>query len=127
MGLTRTDGYTESQTRLAELAKAIGHPARVAILEHLFSCECICGQLVDALPLSQATVSQHLKAMKEAGLIDGKVDGTSVCYCINHETWDEIREIFGNLFVASEDCKCRQDNHSADPATLPIPDPEKVA
>lgn len=98
MGLTHTDGYSPRQNRLASLAKAIGHPARVAILEALFRRECICGDLVRALPLSQATVSQHLKAMKDAGLIRSRDQGTSVCYMIDPEIWSEAREVFESLF-----------------------------
>jgi len=87
MGTTKSALFTEQQNSLAALAKALGHPARIAILEHLLSKgTCVCGDLVDVLPLSQATVSQHLKALKEAGIIQGTVDGVYRCYCIDQES-----------------------------------------
>ena len=74
MGTTKTENFTESQVRIAQLAKAIGHPARIAILQYLIGCNsCVCGDIVDALPLAQATVSQHLKELKRAGLIKGRI------------------------------------------------------
>lgn len=81
------------------MSKAIGHPARVAILEFLIKNNtCICGDIVDELPLSQSTVSQHLKELKNAGLIKGTIQGPRVCYCIDDEVWSELREKFGALF-----------------------------
>ena len=91
MGKSKTHAFTELQNRLAQTAKAIGHPARIAILQHLAaSRSCYCGDIVEELPLSQSTVSQHLKALKEAGLISGNIDGSAVCYCINEEAWNEL-------------------------------------
>lgn len=99
MGLTRTDRFTTEQNTVAQLAKAIGHPARVAILEHLIKTDtCITGDLVNVLPLAQATVSQHLKELKDAGLIRGTIQGTSVCYCLDKERWKQCIEIFNHLF-----------------------------
>ena len=110
MGLTKTEAFTEDQNELANLAKALGHPARIAILQHLLKINaCICGDLVDVLPLSQPTVSQHLKALKSVGLIKGSIEGTSVNYCIDAERWNQVREQFNILFdtlVAEQDCSC---------------------
>ena len=84
MALAKTDEFTSKQNKTATMLKALGHPARVAIVEYLIKCDsCVCGDIVDRLPLAQATVSQHLKALKEAGIIQGTVEGTSVCYCID--------------------------------------------
>ncbi len=99
MGLTKTENFTETQNEMATIAKAIAHPARIAILEYLLKSEsCITGDLVEFLPLAQATVSQHLKELKNIGLIKGTIDGTSVCYCINYEVWNDVRAHFSNFF-----------------------------
>ena len=98
MGLTKSTLFTAQENRMAELAKAIGHPARVAIIRHLVVTNaCICGDLVDVLRLSQSTVSQHLRALKQVGLIKGNIEGTSTCYCINQEVWEEAKLIFTQL------------------------------
>lgn len=90
---------------LATTCKALSHPARLAILQTLANRgTCICGEIVDAMPLSQATVSQHLKVLKGAGLITGETQGQSSCYCINTETMGELREKFGLLFGSLEEC-----------------------
>jgi DNA-binding transcriptional ArsR family regulator len=90
MGLTKTEAFTESQNALASYAKALAHPARIAILEHLIQEDkCICGDLVDILPLAQATVSQHLAELKKAGLIKGTISGTSMCYCLDKSAWEK--------------------------------------
>ncbi|MCB9185460.1 MAG: winged helix-turn-helix transcriptional regulator [Flavobacteriales bacterium] len=84
MGLTKTHQFTKEQNDLAELAKAMAHPARIAILQYLSKQNsCVCGSIVNEIGLAQATVSQHLKALKEAGLIQGTVEGATVCYCLN--------------------------------------------
>ena len=99
MGLTKKEAFTDLQVELAELAKAIGHPARVAIIQFLVNHDaCVCGDIVDELPLSQSTVSQHLKALKQIGLIKGEIDGPSVCYCINQEKWSDVQDMFGVFF-----------------------------
>ena len=99
MGTTKTENFTANQVRIAQLAKAIGHPARIAILQYLISRQsCVCGDIVDELPLSQATVSQHLKELKDAGIIRGEISGVNTCYCINEQVWDEINGAFGFLF-----------------------------
>lgn len=99
MGLTHTDKFTEEQNELAIYAKALGHPARIAILQHLLKAnQCICGDLVDVLPLAQATISQHLKELKTAGIIQGNISGTSVCYCINPDTWQKMSTLINGMF-----------------------------
>lgn len=98
MGITKTEGFSESQVRTANLAKALGHPARIAILEQLMESQpCICGDLVDVLPLSQATVSQHLRELKNVGLIQGTIDGPRVNYRINEEAWAEAKHLLSLL------------------------------
>src|SRR5580704_1862780 len=93
MGLTKTEIFTEEQNRLAVLLKALAHPARIAILQQIINANaCICGDLADELGLAQPTISQHLKELKNAGLIQGTIDGVSVCYCINTEKWGELKE-----------------------------------
>jgi len=98
MGLTKTEHFTESQNRLAALAKAVGHPARIAILQFLAKQQsCVCGSIVEEVGLAQATVSQHLKALKEAGLITGTISGVSTCYCIDQKGISELREMLNGL------------------------------
>ncbi|MDJ1503445.1 metalloregulator ArsR/SmtB family transcription factor [Xanthocytophaga agilis] len=101
MGLTKTESFTERQNKLASVFKALAHPARVAILQVLIEKNaCICGDIVEELPLSQPTVSQHLKELKSVGLIKGEIEGTSVCYCINEQTWNEVKELATTLFAS---------------------------
>ena len=91
-------GPSSSDAELARLAKALGHPARVAIVRRLLAQgECVCGEIVEGLPLAQATVSQHLKVLKEAGLIAGEVDGPRVCYCVNPKAVQRIKELIGAI------------------------------
>lgn len=98
MGATKTDHFTDSQNELAVLAKALGHPARIAIIEYLLKVEtCICGDIVNELPLAQPTVSQHLKELKNAGLIKGNVEGNAICYCVNEEGFEKIKSFFQNI------------------------------
>lgn len=93
MGLTKTEEFTKAQNDLAVIAKALGHPARVAILQFLVKTRtCVCGDIVEKLPLSQSTVSQHLKELKNAGLIKGEIDGPSVCYCIDEKAWNKAKK-----------------------------------
>ncbi len=99
MGVTKTEIFTEEQNRVADLAKAFAHPARVAILQLLAQKKaCVCGDLVEELPLAQATVSQHLKELKRIGIIQGEINPPRVCYCINEPVWEEARQAFGALF-----------------------------
>jgi DNA-binding transcriptional ArsR family regulator len=93
MGITKTDAFTTNQNELATLFKAMAHPARIAIIEFLLQNEkCICGDIVDELPLAQATISQHLKELKNANLIKGTIEGTAICYCLNQEVFTELNE-----------------------------------
>ncbi|GAB3870475.1 metalloregulator ArsR/SmtB family transcription factor [Hymenobacter segetis] len=92
--------FTEAEQRLAAIAKALGHPARVAIVRLLAQRRaCVCGELVLELPLSQSTVSQHLKELKAAGLVQGEVDGPRVCYCLDPAGWAVARQLLGNLLA----------------------------
>ncbi|MGB7394267.1 MAG: metalloregulator ArsR/SmtB family transcription factor [Pricia sp.] len=109
MGLTKSEIFTEEQNTIANFGKVFGHPARVAILQHLFRIEfCICGDLVDEIGLAQPTISQHLKELKYLGLIKGNVEGTSVCYCIDTAKWTEMKELMAQFLnqdiSAKADC-----------------------
>ena len=99
MGTTKTKDYSVQELSIAKYAKALSHPARAAILNVLLKRQsCICGDIVDELPLSQSTVSQHLKELKAAGLIKGDIDGVSVCYCIDEKEWNKAKLLLGQLF-----------------------------
>lgn len=99
MGTSKTKDYSAQELSVAKYAKALSHPARVAILNLLLKKQsCICGDIVDELPLSQSTVSQHLKELKAAGLIKGDIDGVSVCYCIDEKEWNKAKNQLGLLF-----------------------------
>ncbi len=105
MGATKTEHFTGKQNELALLAKAIAHPARIAILDYLLKVDaCICGDIVTELPLAQPTISQHLKELKNAGLIKGDIEGNSVCYCINVKKWKKFQKMI-NLFFDKYDVK----------------------
>lgn len=92
MGTTKTEDFTVRQNRLAKYLKVLGHPARIAILDVLLKRQaCVCGDIVNELPLSQSTVSQHLKELKEAGLIKGEIEGVRICYCIDEKAWLQMR------------------------------------
>jgi predicted transcriptional regulator len=107
MGITKTELFTKSQNEVAAMAKAIAHPARIAILQHLLRINaCICNDLVEELGLAQATISQHLKELKSAGLIQGNIEGTSVCYCLNPTVWNKYRETFGGFFKKLDQTNC---------------------
>ncbi|MEO7310084.1 MAG: metalloregulator ArsR/SmtB family transcription factor [Chitinophagaceae bacterium] len=99
MAIHKKEAFSKKEQELAAFAKAIAHPARIAILKILaLRNECICGEIVGVLPLSQSTVSQHLKALKDAGLISGSVDGPRSCYCINWKAFDKFNNDFCSLF-----------------------------
>lgn len=99
MGATKSDLFTKQQNDIANMAKAIAHPARIAILQYLVKKNaCICGDLVEELGLAQATISQHLKELKNAGIIKGAIEGVSVCYCINAKVWKQYKELFSAFF-----------------------------
>ncbi len=98
MGATKSADYKQKETDLAKYAKALSHPARIAILNLLIKKQaCICGDIVEELPLSQSTVSQHLKELKEAGIIKGEIEGNAVCYCIDEKVWSRVK-LQMNLF-----------------------------
>lgn len=99
MGTTKTGTYSKQVITLADFTKALGHPARIAILQYLLNKPgCMCGDIVNELPLSQATVSQHLKALKAIGLIQGEIEGVSVCYCIHIPTWNQYKKALEQFF-----------------------------
>ena len=101
MATTKHDVFTAQEQHLSMLAKALAHPARIAILKTLAERgTCVCGQVVEVLPLAQATVSQHLKELKEAGLIKGEVDGPRMCYCLDYDALALAAQEFSTLFVA---------------------------
>ncbi|MDF4223110.1 MAG: metalloregulator ArsR/SmtB family transcription factor [Maribacter dokdonensis] len=108
MGLAKTEMFTDEQNKISLFAKAFGHPARVAILQHLFKIDtCICGDLVNEIGLAQPTISQHLKELKNLGLIKGNVEGTSVCYCIDKENWASMKDIMTHFLdqdISSNNC-----------------------
>lgn len=102
MGTSKTEIFTEQQNVLANYAKALSHPARIAIVQHLMSTNtCVCGDIVNEIGLAQATVSQHLKELKKAGIIQGTVEGTSVCYCIDANAWKQLSAILG-AFISKD-------------------------
>ena len=99
MGTAKTEDFTIKENKIAKYAKALAHPARIAILQLLVKKQaCVCGNIVEELPLSQSTVSQHLKELKEAGLIKGEIDGAKVCYCIDEKEWENAKTYFTTFF-----------------------------
>jgi DNA-binding transcriptional ArsR family regulator len=103
MGATKTDHFTDKQNAIATLAKALGHPARVAIVDYLLKVEaCICGDIVNELPLAQPTVSQHLKELKNAGIIKGEIEGNTICYCLDKNSIDKLQSYFANISTQLE-------------------------
>ena len=106
MGVSKTDQFNEVQNRLASIAKALAHPARIAIVEYLLKTDtCICGDIVNELPLAQPTVSQHLKELKNAGLIQGSIEGNSICYCLNEKSINKIQTYFKFISTKLNDTK----------------------
>ena len=100
MAVHKKEAFSQREQDLAAFAKALSHPARIAILKVLAQRnECICGEIVDVLPLAQSTVSQHLKELKMAGLIDGSIDGPRSCYCINWKVFEKFNSDFSSLFI----------------------------
>ncbi len=101
MGSSKTEAFTLQQVELANIAKALAHPARIAILQLLLTrTSCVCGDIVEELPLAQATVSQHLKVLKDAGLIKGEIDPRNSCYCIDFRVWNELGGLLSQFFQA---------------------------
>jgi len=98
MGVTKKEKFNQEQNEIATVAKVFAHPARVAIIQQLFKLNaCVCGDLVNEIGLAQPTISQHLKELKNLGIIKGEVEGTSVCYCINDEVWNKTKKLFVNF------------------------------
>ena len=108
MGSTKTELFSKKHLQTAAMAKALAHPARIAILQYLAKTQgCICGDLVEELGLAQATISQHLKELKAVGLIHGNVEGTATCYCIDAGVWNQYADIFSTFFsYRISDSKC---------------------
>jgi ArsR family transcriptional regulator len=103
MGATKTDHFTEKQNAIATLAKAMGHPARIAIIDYLLKVDaCICGDIVNELPLAQPTVSQHLKELKNAGIIKGNIEGNAICYCIDEKVLAKLQSYFTGISTKIE-------------------------
>src|ERR1700684_2278993 len=104
MGVTKSEIFTDKQNRLAGMMKALAHPARIAIIQQLIKANaCICGDLVNELGLAQATISQHLKELKNAGLIKGTIEGVSICYCIDPVAWKKLENEMNQLFHSFKD------------------------
>lgn len=107
MGATKTEYFTDKQNQIATITKALGHPARIAIIEYLLKVnQCICGDIVNELPLAQPTISQHLKELKNAGLIKGTIEGNSICYCIDEKTFSILKNYFSNIITTVNNQKC---------------------
>jgi len=105
MGVTKTEIFSDTQNEIAVFAKAFSHPARVAIIQHLFKINaCICGDLVEVIGLAQPTISQHLKELKTLGLIKGTVEGTSVCYCIDKDNWMKMKDVLSGFLGQDIGC-----------------------
>ncbi|WP_286779179.1 MULTISPECIES: ArsR/SmtB family transcription factor [Sphingobacterium] len=100
MGITKTEIYTDEQNKLASFLKVLAHPARIAILQYIINQKaCICNDLVEELGLAQATISQHLKELKNIGLIQGTIAGKSVCYCIDENVWKQTQGVLNTFFI----------------------------
>lgn len=107
MGATKTEHFTDKQNQMAVMAKALGHPARIAIIEYLLKVDdCICGDIVNELPLAQPTVSQHLKELKNAGLIKGNIEGNAICYCIDEKAFEMLKGYFSGISAKLDKQKC---------------------
>jgi ArsR family transcriptional regulator len=107
MGASKSAAFSEKHNDLANLFKALAHPARIAIVEYLLSVDsCICGDIVNELPLAQPTISQHLKELKNANIIKGNIEGTAICYCINSETMVKIEDYFSLISKALKSKCC---------------------
>jgi predicted transcriptional regulator len=105
MGIAKKEGFDKKTLELAELTKALGHPARMAIIIYMIeNPSCICNDIVDELPLAQSTISKHLTELKNVGLIKGEIEGSKLCYCINPDVWKTLKVLFNDLFQSYE-CK----------------------
>ena len=102
MGASKIINYSEEELLIAKYAKALSHTARVAIIKLLLEKQsCICGDIVEDLPIAQSTVSQHLKELKESGLIKGNIDGASICYCVDTDVLQKANDILNKVLGAS--------------------------
>jgi len=105
MAYSKAKEFEIDDIKLAEIAKALGHPARIAILKYIArQSTCICNDIVEELPLSQSTISQHLKALKQVGLIAGEIDGPRTCYCLNEEVCVQALSAMNKLFTQIKCC-----------------------
>ncbi|PZX66056.1 ArsR/SmtB family transcription factor [Hydrotalea sandarakina] len=103
MGVAKKELFTKEQNQIAAIAKALSHPARIAIVQALLKSDaCVCGYLVEQTGLAQSTTSQHLKELKNAGIIKGSVEGVNVCYCIDEKNWNKYKQLFNKFFAAFE-------------------------
>ena len=108
MGASNTQLFSDRQNSMAVIAKALGHPARIAILDYLSKVDaCICGDIVNELPLAQPTISQHLKELKNAGLIKGDVEGNTICYCIDEKAIEKIQLYLSGIIMRQEKKKTK--------------------
>jgi len=106
MGASKTAHFTDKQNSLAILIKALGHPARIAIVEYLLKVNtCICGDIVNEIPLAQPTISQHLKELKNAGLIKGSIEGNTICYCLDEKMFGKLQQYFSGITLKLENQK----------------------
>jgi len=106
MGISKTEGFTLEQNEMSSLFKVLGHPARIAIIQYLMSVDaCICGDIVEELPLAQPTVSQHLKELKNAGIIQGTIEGKGICYCVNPEKIKLMSEFLEQVIIKKSNQK----------------------
>ncbi len=107
MGVSKSASFSAAHNEMATLFKALSHPARIAIVEHLLKVnECICGDIVNELPLAQPTVSQHLKALKNANIIKGSIEGTAICYCLNPDMMVKIESYFSGISMQLKNKCC---------------------
>jgi ArsR family transcriptional regulator, arsenate/arsenite/antimonite-responsive transcriptional repressor len=105
MGRSKRQSFRKDQNRIADLARVLGHPARIAIIELLAEKNaCVCGAIVNEIPLSQATISQHLAELKRAGLVKGEIEGPRVCYCIDQKAWRDARKVFNRFLAEKKTC-----------------------
>ncbi len=107
MGISKTENFSDAQNNLAVILKALAHPARIAIVEYLLEVNtCICGDIVEKLPLAQPTISQHLKELKNAGIIKGNIEGNSICYCLDEKAFQLLKQYFDKITTYFQNKNC---------------------
>ena len=107
MGASKTDSFSNEQNGMATIFKALSHPARIAIVDYLLKVDtCICGDIVEFLPLSQSTVSKHLSDLKNAGIIKGTISGNSICYCLDEKTINKLQDFISIIQTNSSSSEC---------------------